>query len=183
MRHPLPRLIFASLVLAAAPVGAQSLDWYVGLGAAGKLDQRGLDGSPGKPDGETACTAYLGVSHASGFGAELAYVDLGRLRVDNLVDAGYRVDGELWSLGATYRIDLGDVEPFAKLGWFRRQDDGHASTLVGVHRFKVEDDGLAAELGVRWRATEALALRAGYAWYDFDGGRDGSVQVAAEWHF
>ena len=175
-------LVLLALWPLATPAAAQSWRWHAGLGLAGDLDGRGPPG--GFPvDAEHAATLFAGATHASGFGVEAAYLDLGRLVASNIADAGYDVDGELWSVGATYAIALDAFEPYAKLGWFSREEDGVGYSIAGPFPLRLDDDGWMGEAGLRWRATDAFALRLGYAHYDFAPDADGSAQLAAEWRF
>jgi hypothetical protein len=178
----LPALACLALLPLAAPLAAQSLHWHAGVGLAGELDGRGPPA--GRPlEAENAGTLLVGATHGSGFGVEAAYVDLGELVASNIADAGYEVDGELWSVGATYAIPLDAFEPYAKLGWFSRDEDGTQLTIAGPRPLRLDDDGVMGEVGLRWRASDAFALRLGYAHYDFEPDADGSAQLMAEWHF
>lgn len=175
-------LALAALVATRA-AGAQELDWYAGLGVASELDGRGPFDFGGGAEAEHAGTLFAGARFAHGFGVEAAYVDLGRLRHSAVADAGYDVDGELWSVGAIYALSLEALEPYVKLGWFSREEDGVAISIAGPAPLRLDDDGVMAEVGLRWRASEAFALRLGYAWYDFEPESDGSAQAGLEWHF
>ena len=174
-------LLALPLLLASLPSFA--LDWHVGVGAAAELDGRGPTVAGVEPEAGTAWTLLAGARHRSGFGVELAWLDLGRLEVPGIADAGYRVDGSLFSAGVTYAPDTGPLQPYAKLGWFSRSEDGTALTIAGPRPFELDDDGVMAEVGGRWQFDAAWALRLGYAWYDFDDGADGSVQAVAELRF
>jgi hypothetical protein len=182
MRH-LPvslLLILASLGL-ASPAFAQDPTWHIGIGVATEYDQRGpYDFSA---DAEDARSIFGGIGFDNGFGAELAYVDLGHLLAPGVVDAGFSLDGTLWSLAATYMIRMESLAPYAKLGWFSRDEDGISIGIAGPRPLSIDDDGLMAEVGLRWHLTDPLALRLGYVWYDFDTGSEGSAQLAAEWRF
>jgi len=173
----------AATLLALIPFSASAVDWHLGIGAVAELDGRTPSIGGIKPDTQTAYTVVAGVELGQGFGIEVAGVDLGKARLSNIADAGYRVSGDLWSLGVTWSPDTGPVRPYAKLGWFTRDEKGSALTIAGPRRVDFSDDGLMAEVGGRWFVTDSFALRAGYAWYDFDRRSDGSVQVLAEVHF
>lgn len=184
MRHALSLsvLVIASL-FSAEQIAAQELSWHIGLGLASELDERAPTTAGGRVDAENAGTVFVGAAHASGFGGEMAYVDLGGASEAGIADGGYDLDGELWSLGVTYAVAFDALEPYAKLGWFTRNEDGVALTIAGPRPFGVDDDGLMGEVGLRWRVTEPVALRLGYVWYDFEPDADGSAQFAAEWRF
>ena len=116
-------------------------------------------------------------------GLEASYADLGELYLSGIADGGFRTDGDLWAVAVTYSPDTGALRPYAKLGWFSRDENGQAITIAGPRPISFDDDGLTAELGGRWFVNDNFALRLGYSWYDFDGGGDGSVGAAVEWHF
>jgi hypothetical protein len=181
MRH----WIAAALALAAAggapQAAAQALDWHVGVGATGELAERGPHDFDA--DGENGYTLLAGARWDTGFGVEAAYVDLGRLTASAILDAGFDIEGELWSVGATYGVRLDRFEPYAKLGWFSREEDGILIGIAGPTPIDLSDDGLMAEVGARVHLGESFALRAGYAHYDFERGGEGSVQLLAEFHF
>lgn len=176
-------LLLCALALVGVSSSAQAVDWHLGLGAADQLDDRNPAISADGPDAETAITAVAGVEVGQGFGVEASWVDLGEYRVANVADAGYESDGDLWSLGLTWAPDTGALQPYAKLGWFSRSEDGTGQSIAGPVRVDFDDDGLMGEIGGRWFVTESFALRAGYAWYDFEHDADGSVQLLAELHF
>lgn len=177
------RRSLAFLLAALSPLPAVATDWHVGVGGVAELDGRTPRLGAERVDAKNGYTAFGGLRFDNGFGVEAAWVDLGRARSRGIADAGYAVDGDLWSVGLTWAPDTGALQPYAKLGWFSRSEDGIADTLAGPRRVDFDDDGLMAELGGRWFVTRSFALRAGYSWYDFDGGSDGSAKLAAEWHF
>lgn len=174
-------LVVCALLL--SPLAAAAQDWHIGVGAAGELDQRNGRIGGADIDADNPYTVLGGLSWASGFGVEAAWVDLRDIEASNIADAGFRTDGDLWSLGATFAADTGALQPYAKAGWFWRSEDGSAITIAGPRRIDFDDDGVMAEVGGRWRINDSFALRAGYAWYDFDADSDGSVQVVGEMHF
>jgi hypothetical protein len=178
-------IAFALLALAAS-IGATSLhgeplSWHVGIAMGTAMDKRGPYDFDA--DADNSRSVFAGATHASGFGVEATYADLGRLHAPGIADGGFDLDGELWSLGATWSLSTGVIDPYAKLGWFWREDDGIALGIAGPTPMRIHDDGVTAEVGGRWRAGDAFALRLGYAWYDFDTDSDGSALLAAEWHF
>lgn len=178
MRRPL-----VLLLLALSPLSAFAADWHIGVGALAELDNRTPSIGGERVETETAYTALGGVRFANGFGVEASYVDLGRAYSIGIADAGYDVDGDLVTLGVTWAPDTGALQPYAKLGWFNRSEDGTALTIAGPRRVDFDDNGVMAELGGRWFVSDSFALRAGYSWYDFDEESDGSAMLAAEWHF
>lgn len=177
------RLLSSIFLLASMSTSAQAAEWYLGVGAVAELDDRTPNFGSFEPDTETARTLLAGFGLGNDFAIEASYVDLGDAVISPVADAGYAVDGELWTAGVVWSPDTGPLRPYAKLGWFSRSEDGQSLTIAGPSPIDFDDDGLMAELGGRWFITDAFALRAGYARYDFDRDADGSVQVAAELHF
>lgn len=177
MRRPL-----AVLLLGLSPLSAVAADWHVGLGAVAELDNRTPRFGGVGVDTETAYSALGGLRFDNGFGVEASWVDLGRARVSAIADAGYEVDGDLLAVGLSWAPDTGALQPYAKLGWFDRSEDGTALTIAGPRPVSFDDNGVMAELGGRWFVSHRFALRAGYSWYDFDEESDGSALLAAEWH-
>ncbi len=175
--------LIGTLLMMSVATSASAADWYVGVGVAGELDDRTPAVGGFGADTETARSLLGGVMLGNGFAFEASHVDLGDATVAPVADAGYAVDGRLWTAGLAWSPDTGRLRPFAKLGWFSRNEDGQALTIAGPTPVDFDDDGLTAEVGGRWFVTDAFALRAGYRWYDFDPKADGSVQVAAEFHF
>lgn len=170
------------LLLALAAPAAQAADWHIGVAAADDYDGRTPDFGA-RIETETARSLFGGLRFENGFGVEAAWVDLGEASQDAVADAGYRVDGTLWSVGLTWAPDTGDLQPYAKLGWFDRDEDGTFVGIAGPTPVSYDDDGMMAEAGGRWFLTQSFALRAGYSWYDFEPESDGSVLLGAEWHF
>lgn len=179
--HTSSRVVFGLLALLPLAAAAQSPEWHLGLGAAGDLDGRGpYDFDANAENGRTL---VVGARWDGGFGVEAAYTDLGQILSPGILDAGFVLEGELWSVGATYGWRFDRLEPYVKLGWFTRDDDGISISIAGSAPLTVSDDGLMAEAGLRWRVTEPFALRVGCTHYDFERRSDGSAQFLAEWHF
>ena len=171
-------------LLALLPLSAQAVDWHLGAAVADDFDGRTPDfGGPSGVSTETARSLFGGLRFANGLGIEAAWLDLGEASHSAVADAGYRVDGKLWSIGLTWAPDTGDLQPYAKLGWFDRDEDGTFIGIAGPMPVSYDDDGMMAEVGGRWFLTQSFALRAGYSWYDFEPESDGSVLLGAEWHF
>jgi len=174
-------LLVSALLL--APLSASAVDWHLGAGVAGDLDRRNGRISGADVDAENPYTLLGGATADTGFGIEAAWVDLRRLRTSNIADAGFTTSGDLWSLGATFAPNTGALQPYAKAGWFWREEDGTAITIAGPRRVDFDDDGFMAEVGGRWMMTDMFGLRLGYAHYEFDPKSDGSVQLVGEVHF
>jgi hypothetical protein len=179
--HAFSRAVLCALFSLPLAAAAQSPEWHVGLGAAGDLDGRGpFDFDANAENGRTF---LVGARWEHGFGVEAGYLDLGQILSPGIADAGFVLEGELWSVGVTWGWRFDRFEPYAKLGWFSREDDGIALSIAGPAPLTVSDDGVMAEAGLRWRVTEPFALRVGYTHYDFERRSDGSALLLAEWHF
>ena len=170
-------------LLALAPLSAHAVDWHVGAAAHDKLDGRTPSFGGSRVEADTGRSLFGGLRFDNGFGVEAAWLDLGDASQSAVADAGYAVDGSLWSVGLSFAPDIGPIQPYAKVGWFDRDEDGVFVGIAGPLPISYDDDGLMAEVGARWFATDAFALRAGYSWYDFEPDADGSFMLAAEWHF
>lgn len=160
---------------------AQSPEWHVGLGATSEMTERAP--YPFEADAEVGRSFVAGVRFENGFGVESAYVDLGEIVATAVADAGFELEGELWSVGATWGWRLDRIEPYVKLGWFSRDEDGVTISIVGPTPVAISDDGVMAEVGVRWHVADPFALRVGYTHYDFEQDADGAALLLAEWHF
>lgn len=177
------RFLFVLPLLALAPLSAQAIDWHLGVAAHDDLDNRAPSFGGARADTETGRSLFGGLRFQNGFGVEAAWLDLGDATQSAVADAGYAIDGSLWSVGLTFAPDTGPLQPYAKLGWFERDEDGVFIGIAGPAPISYDDNGLMAEVGGRWFATPSFALRAGYSWYDFEPRSDGSAMLAAEWHF
>jgi hypothetical protein len=181
MLNPFRCVALTALFISPIAAQAQSVDWHVGIGVTSELDGRGpFDFDADAEDGRTV---VVGARFDNGFGVEAAYVDLGQILSPGIADAGFVLDGELWSVGATWGRRIERLEPYAKLGWFSREDDGISISIIGPAPLTVSDDGFMAEAGLRWYVTDPFALRLACAHYDFERDSDGSAQLLAEWHF
>jgi opacity protein-like surface antigen len=172
----------AALVLPLA-THAQSTDWHIGVGAVGAMDDRAPYDFNVDSDADNGATFVAGIRFDNGFGVEAGYVDLGNVVAIGIADAGFDLDGELWSVGATWGWRFDQLEPYVKLGWFTREEDGITIGIAGPTPVSFSDDGVMAEAGLRWHVTEPFALRLGYTHYDFEREADGAAQLLAEWHF
>lgn len=177
------RALLCLSLLALSPLSAQAVDWHVGAAVHDDLDGRTPDFGNSRINTENGRSLFGGLRFENGLGVEAAWLDLGDASQSAVADAGYRVDGRLFSVGLTYAPDTGALQPYAKLGWFDRSEDGTFIGIAGPRPVSYDDDGLMAEVGGRWFVTRSFALRAGYSWYDFAPRSDGSAMLAAEWHF
>ena len=171
-----------SALLIGLSAGTAKAEFYVGIGAADELSDR-APSFGGRADADTVRNIFAGYNFTDTVGVEATYSDLGDLHLSGIADAGFDTDGDLWSVAVTYSPDTGAVRPYAKLGWFSRDENGQAITIAGPQRINFDDDGMTAEIGGRWFVNDSFALRLGYSWFDFDGGSDGSVGAGVEWHF
>jgi opacity protein-like surface antigen len=180
MKSTLLAALAAAALLCATSASAQELRWHAGLAVADGLEDRG----PFDADHtDSTRSLFAGATFDGGFGIEVAYVDLQDIDSIGIADAGFHLEGELWSVGATYGRRVGAFTPYAKLGWFTRDEDGVSVGIAGPRPLSISDDGVTAEVGARWHLGDAFALRAGYAYYDFETGGDAHGLLGAEVHF
>lgn len=177
------RFALLAMALSVISLPAAALDWHVGVGVGTKLDGRTGDIPGADKHSDTPKLLLGGVTFKNDFGVEASWVDLGDISTTGLADVGYDVGGDLWTLAATWSPDTGALRPFAKLGWFNRNEDGTSLTVGSPMPASYHDSGVTAELGGRWFINDTFALRGGYAWYDFDHHSDGNVQAALELRF
>ena len=170
-----------SIALSTGIARPQDVQWYAGASIAQEYDQRAS--SFDSADAENAQGLLAGVRWGRGWGLELAYVDLGELDFGGALSGGFHSEGDLWSLGATFARRFGNIEPYARLGWFSGESETRSTGLPSFPTRRNSEDGVAAEAGLRWFVTDPLAVRLGWAWYDFDLRAQGRAQLAVEWHF
>jgi hypothetical protein len=176
----MPGLV-CSIFLIAGAAAAQDARWHAGASVAQEYDRRAS--TFGSGDAEYAQGLLAGVRLDGGWGLELDYVDLGKLDFGGALSGGFHSEGELWSLAATYGRRFDNIEPYARLGWFSAESDVRSTGLPSVPTRRESEDGIAAEIGLRWFVTDPLAVRLGWVWYDFEVRDQGRAQLAVEWHF
>lgn len=177
------RTLIAALLLAAtgSSFAAGGHPWYFGLRVGDDLDKR-LPAGPGALDTENVFGGYGGYHFNDWFGVEVSVSDLGRSERSGVLDAGFSLEGNLYTAGGTVRTALGDdrFSVFGGLGGFRVEEDGRAITIAGSPRLDNSESGFYVEAGGTWQATELVGLRLSYQWFDFDRDSDGTPWLGAQ---
>ena len=173
-----------SCLLLALAAPAHAIDVYAGATAGQDLDGR-FDDAPGEVDADSTWKVYGGLAFAPGWSLELAYHDFGDASCcgGGISDFGFDADTDGFSAGIVYRLDLERWHPFAKLGYFGADTEGELVTVAGPRDFDESENGAMGELGATFDVSDRFALRAGYEWFDFDGGSDGAFNAGAEVRF
>lgn len=178
-----PFLIVAAL---AASLPAHAVDAYLGAGitqAPDEDDYRPILGVTVQEENDAYARVFAGVWINENFAIEGAYHDFGQRKLGPYTDFGYELDADGWSLGVVYEYGDAVWAPYSKFGFFTADIDGEMITVAGPRPFSDSDDGLMLEAGVRWTPNDRFSLRGGYEWFDFSGGGDGGLTIAAQISF
>ena len=178
-----PLLLIAAL---AASTSAHALDGYVGVGITQAPDANQVRVGPGatlKEDNDAFARAFGGIWINENFAVEAAYHDFGQRKLGPFPDLGYDLEADGWSLGIVYEYGDAAWAPYTKIGYFTADIEGESTTIAGSRRVNDSDDGLMHEGGVRWTPNDTFSLRGGYEWFDFNGGGDGGLTIAAQISF
>lgn len=177
-------LLFAMALAASLP--AHAIEGYVGAGitqAPSEDEYRPIVGVSLKEDNDPFARVFGGIWINENFAVEAAYHDFGRSKFEAIADFGYDLESEGWSLGVVYEYGDAAWAPYTKIGYFTADIDGETTSIAGSQRVSRSDNGLMLEGGVRWTPNDAFSLRGGYEWFDFEGGSDGGLTIAAQFSF
>jgi hypothetical protein len=178
------RWLWAAALVASVP--AYAVDGYVGIGATqapGEDEFRPALGVTAREDNDPFSRIFGGVWINENFAIEGAWHDFGRSTLGPFTDFGFDVESDGWSLGVLYEYGDAAWAPYSKIGWFSADIDGEIITIAGPVAVHDSDDGLMLEGGVRWTPNDRFSLRGGYEWFDFNGGGDGGLTIAAQFSF
>jgi opacity protein-like surface antigen len=172
------------LVATCASPRVDALDFYAGATFGQEFDGR-FDDAPGDVDADSAWKAFGGVVLQGPWRIELAYHDFGDATCcdPSVVNFAFDTETDGFSAGVVYRADLERWHPFAKVGYARIDTEGEASLFVRGTEIDDTDGGALAEVGVAFDVAPRFALRAGFEWFDFDGGSDAVFNAGAEFTF
>ena len=173
--------LFLALALVAS-VPAYAADAYVGVGISQAPDGS-RPGANNDVDTDPYARLYGGMYVSQGLSVELAYHDFGRAKFDGVADFGFDVDTKGWSAGVRYEYGDAAWAPYTKIGYFTADTTGTETTILGPHRIDESQNGVMIEGGVRWTPNDKFSLRGGYEWFDFDGGGQEGLTIAAEFAF
>lgn len=166
-----------------ASLPAYAVESYVGIGvtqAPSEDEFQPLGGNSVREETDPYQRLFGGVWLNENFAIEAAYHDFGSTRLGPFTDFGYELDADGWSLGVVYEYGDATWAPYTKIGWFTADIDGEITTIAGPVAVSESDSGLLLEAGARWTPNDTFSLRGGYEWFDFDGGTDGGLTIAAE---
>ena len=143
-----------------------------------------LPDSPGALDTKSAFGAYARYSWNETFGVEFGYSDLGTSVRTGVPDAGFRLDGALYTLGVTASVPVqGQLSLFGGLGAFNLREDGTSNTIIGPRQLDNNDSGFYLEAGGRYAFNEQFGARLSYQWFDFERGNDGTPWLGLDVRF
>lgn len=173
----------ALLACAQGATAASSYPWQFGLRFGDALEKR-LPAGGGALDTERPLGATAGYAFHKHFAVELSITDLGRSERSAAADAGFQLEGNLYTLGLVAMTEVADrFAVFGGVGAFRLMEDGTATTLAGPRRFDIDQSGFYLEGGARYRLNSVAYLRGSYQWLDFDQDSDGTPWLGVEVHF
>lgn len=173
--------LLALALIASLP--AYAVDAYVGVGVTQAPSEDEFRFGPGvtaREQTDPFQRLFGGVWLNENFAIEAAYHDFGTSRVGPLTDFGFDLDADGWSIGVVYEYGDASWAPYTKLGWFTADIEGEVITVAGPVAVNDSDSGVLLEAGVRWTPNDTFSIRGGYEWFDFDGGTDGGLTIAAE---
>ena len=117
-----PRLIIASLLLAAAGAASADSSAYVGLRAGSEMDSRFNHST--NVNADTPFGIYGGWNFNDNWGLELGYTDLGRSTAPGVADFGFDIDGKSLTGGLTYRHSVSEKCRSVRRRWTVRPERG-----------------------------------------------------------
>jgi len=175
-------LLMISGLLCASAACAE-VGGYIGARIGDSPDER-FGNVVGNLDTDTSYGIYGGWNFHPNWGVEVSYTDLGTSKVVGIADGGFRVDGDLATVGVVYNQPINEnFSLLAGVGGFDRSEDGEALTIGGPRRLNLDDSGVYIEVGARFRFNGPLAIRASYQWFDFERDSDGIPTLGAEFNF
>lgn len=172
--------IAATMLITAQPVIAAETPFYLGLRVGSAMEER-LPQEPGNLDTDTPLGGYVGYNFTDFVGVEVAYTDLGKSTRSAIADAGFDLDGSLWTIGATGNVPINEqFSAFGGAGYFELSEDGTAISIAGPRRINLDDSGFYVEAGGRYHFNDQFAARLSYQWFDFDRDSDGTPWFGLE---
>ena len=182
MKNLLVSALACAIVLTTSFDAAAEVGGYIGARVGAAPEDR-FD-FHGNLNSDTPYGIYGGWMFSPSFGVEVSYTDLGTSEVVGIADGGFRVDGDLATLGLIYDYAVNDqCSLLAGVGVFDLSEDGEAFTIAGPRPLNLDDNGAYVEVGARFALTPAFAIRTSYQWFDFDANSDGIPSLGAEFSF
>ncbi len=184
MKHKtLHAIALAFGLLSLSSIGFAQAGFSFGLRVGDTMPAR-LPASPGALDAKSAFGAYGNYCWSDTFGVEFSYSDLGTSQRSGVPDAGFQLDGALYTLGLTASAPVrGQLRVFGGVGAFNLREDGTVMTIIGPRQFDNSDSGFYAEAGGRYAFNEQFGARLSYQWFNFDNGNDGTPWLGLDVRF
>ena len=179
---------FSAVLLAISILGLSSVScaqssFGLGLRVGTEMEVRLPDG-PGKLDSDKALGGYVNYFWHEKLGLELGYTNLGSSSRSGILDAGFELDGNLYTFGLVGSVPIADQwRLLGGVGGFNLREDGTSITIAGARPFDNDDSGFYLDAGARFDFNPNIAARLSYQWFDFDQGGDGTPWLGAEVRF
>jgi opacity protein-like surface antigen len=153
------RYFFVGLfgLLACSASSAQSTGFYAG---ASYLDTE--TEWRGESDDDSGFEARLGYTLDQNFSLELAYVDLGTVKLPEISDAGGAADTDGFSFSALGSYPIGSFNLIGKLGYLWAETDGYLGSIAGPIKFDSDENGLLLGVGLSYDLSESFDVRLEY---------------------
>ncbi len=171
------------LLLLPAVAGAGPLNFYLGA-SLGEETAATTEDPSFDVSGDSPYKLFAGLKLGRVFGVEVAYHDFGtQVCCPNLVDAGFELDVDGFSVAGVLGLSISRVNLFAKAGVFTWSEDGFLDTFAG--RFDVSDDGedLMGGVGAALKLTDHFSVRAEWEYFEVSGGDFDFFSIGAEYKF
>lgn len=180
MKH---NILLALGLLSLSSISFAQTGFGFGLRFGDTMSAR-LPAGPGALDSKSAFGGYGNYFWNENFGLELGYTDLGTSERSGIADAGFDLDGELYTLGVIASVPLQErFSVFGGLGAFNLREDGTSITIAGPRKFDNNDSGFYAEVGGHVSFNDQFGARLSYQWFNFENGNDGTPWLGLEVRF
>jgi opacity protein-like surface antigen len=179
------KLLSVAVGLALLTSAGAEAAGYVGLRFGTEMKDR-FDDLVGNQNIDTKLPLAIfgGLRFEEHFAIEASYTNLGTSKSFAIADAGFDLDGKLFTLSGQYHFPVNETASiYAGLGAFNLNEDGSSQSIIGPRPLKHNDSGLFGEIGARFVITDPLSIRISYQRYDFEGGGDGSLNAGLAWEF
>lgn len=176
------------VLLAVAALSLSTLSFAessFGLGLRGGTEMDGrLPDGPGALDSDNALGGYVNYFWHQNLGIELGYANLGSSSRSGILDAGFELDGDLYTVGLVGSFSISEQwHLLGGVGGFNLREDGVSISIAGIRPLDNDDSGFYLEAGTRFDFNESFAARLSYQWFDFDQQSDGTPWLGAEVRF
>ncbi len=177
------KILLALGLLSLSSISFAQEGFGFGLRVGDTMNAR-LPNDAGALDSKRAFGAYGNYSWNDTFGVEFSYSDLGASRRSGVADAGFQLNGALYTLGVTASAPLqGQISVFGGLGAFNLREDGTSNTIVGPRQLDNNDSGFYVEAGAHYAFNERFGARLSYQWFNFEHGNDGTPWLGLDVRF